>query len=76
MHNQPEHSNLSMQEAVTLANSAAGQQLLSALSSSHGEEMEQAFAQAAAGNYAQLKATLEKLMASPEAKAMVDRLRG
>jgi len=76
MQNQSEYGKLSMHDAASLANSTAGQELLSALNRSHSKEMEQAFAQAAAGNYAQLKLTLEKLMASPEAKALVDRLRG
>ena len=76
MQNQQEQGKFTIQDAAALANSTAGQELLAALNRSHPEEMNQAFAQAAAGNYTQLKLTLEKLMASPEAKTMVDRLRG
>ena len=76
MQNQPEFSKESIQKAAQLAKSEAGQQLLAALNSNHSKEMEQAFALAASGNYAQLQKALEGILSSPETKAMLDNLRG
>lgn len=66
----------SIQEAAALANSEAGKQLLSALNNKHSKEMEQAFALAASGDYEQLKKSLEKIMETPETRALLERLRG
>lgn len=76
MQNESDSRQMSIQEASALANSEAGQQLLSALNRSHSKEMEEAFALAAAGDYAQLKKSLEGILSSPETKALLDRLRG
>ena len=76
MQKQPDLNPKSIQEATALANSEAGQQLLSALKEKHGKDMEQAFALAASGDYAALKKSLEGILSTPETKAMLDRLRG
>lgn len=76
MQKQPDSHHPSIQEATELANSDAGKELLSALNNQHSKEMEQAFALAASGDYAQLKKTLEKIVATPETKALLERLRG
>lgn len=76
MQDQPQKKVPSAQEAMALANSRDGQALLAALRQSHSKEMDQAFQQASSGDYRQLKATVEKLMDTPEAKAILNQLKG
>lgn len=76
MQKQPDFSRQSIQEAATIANSEAGKQLLSALNEKHSKEMEQAFALAASGDYAQLKKALEGILSTPETRALLDQFRG
>lgn len=65
---------LSMQEALRLAQSPAGQQLLAILRQSGGEELRQAMASAATGDYQQAKQTLGTLLNTPEVKALLEQL--
>lgn len=76
MQKQPDPQKLSMQDAMKLANSPAGQQLLALLRNSHGDKIDQALAQASSGDYAQLSKTMQTLMASSEARALLEQLRG
>lgn len=69
---QKNSDNMSMQEALRLAKSEAGQQLFAALRSRDGATLDRAIQQAAAGDYAQIKDTLSALLASPEIKAMLE----
>ena len=73
---QKNSDNLSMEEALRLAKSEAGQQLFDALRQRNGNAMGRAMAQAAAGDYSQIKDTLSSLLASPEIKAMLEQLGG
>lgn len=73
---QKNSDNLSMEEALRLAKSEAGQQLFDALQQRNGNAMGRAMAQAAAGDYSQIKDTLSSLLASPEIKAMLEQLGG
>ena len=63
--------NFSMQEAMRLAKSPAGQQLLALLQQKDSPALQAAMDQAATGNYAQAKDTLSALMASPEIKKLL-----
>lgn len=76
MRNQPQNNNPTAQDAIALANSEEGKQLLQSLQQSHGDEMTRAFQLASSGDYAQLKSTVEKLMDTPEAKAILSQLKG
>lgn len=76
MEKKSEFNPQSIQQAAALANSEAGQQLLSALNSKHSKEMEKAFALAASGDYTALKKALDGIISTPETKALLDRLRG
>ena len=69
-------SNLSMQELMRLANSPAGQQLLAMFSQMDSAKRDQAAAQAAAGDYAQVKKTLSEILASPQARELMKQLEG
>lgn len=66
----------SMQEAMRLAQSDAGKQLLSLLQKTQGDKLQEAMDQAAAGDYEQVKKTMSSLLSSPEAQALVKKLGG
>lgn len=67
-------SDFSMQDAMRLAQSQAGQELFQKLRSQNGAAVNQAMEQAASGDYEQVKQTLSKLMSSPEIMAMLEQL--
>ena len=73
---QKNSENFSMQEALRLAKSDAGQQLLAHLHRTDGDRLQQAMDQAAAGNYEQVMLTLSSLLASDEVKALIKQLEG
>lgn len=73
---QKKSEDFSMEEVMRLAKSPAGQQLLAMLQRSDGERVQQAANQAAAGDYAQAAQTLQTLLSSPEAQALVKQLGG
>lgn len=64
----------SIQKAMRLANSEAGQQLLSILKSSDPKMMQKAADEAASGNYEQLKKTMSAFLSSPEARSLLEQL--
>lgn len=64
----------SIQEAMRLAKSPAGQQLLQMLQQNGGDELRQAIAKASAGDYAQAKQTITALLDTPEAKKLLEQL--
>ena len=66
--------NFSMQEALRLAQSDTGQQLLSLLRAQDGDTLKQAMDQAAAGDYENMISTMSALLAAPEAKALLEQL--
>lgn len=63
-----------MAEAMRLAQSPAGQQLLQILRKTGGEQLQQAIAKAAAGDYDQAKQTICQLMEDPEAQKLLSQL--
>jgi len=71
---QKNSQNFSMQEALRLANSDAGQQLLALLKQSGGEQLQQAMAQASSGDYTAVKDTLAPLLSSPQMQALLKQL--
>lgn len=66
----------SVQEAMKLAQSDAGKQLFSLLQSTQGAQLQNAMDQAAAGNYEQVKQTMQQIMASQQAQELLSRMRG
>ena len=66
----------SMQEAMRLANTPAGKQLLALLQQSSDPALQDAIRQMAAGNYDQAKNMLAPLLASPEIGALLQQLGG
>ncbi len=73
---QKNSQNFSMQEALRLAKSDAGQQLLAILKSADSAQLQQAMQSAAAGDYELVKQTLSSVLSSPEAKALLKELEG
>lgn len=64
----------SMQEALRLAQSDAGQQLLAMLQSQHKDEMNAAMASAGSGDYQQVKKTLASFLSDPKTHALLRQL--
>ena len=73
---QKNSQNFSMQEALRLANSDAGQRLLAILKQSDSAQLQQAMEQANAGNYDSVQKTLSSLLASQEVKDLLKELGG
>lgn len=71
---QKNSGDFSMQEALRLAKTPAGQQLLALLQKQNGDQLRQAMNQAAAGNYASVQNTLASLLSNPEAQALLRQL--
>lgn len=61
-------------EALRLARSETGQQLLALLRSQNSGALRQAMDQAAAGDYQNMIGTMSALLADPQAKALLERL--
>lgn len=71
-----QNSNEAMQEALRLAKTPAGQQLLQLLQQNNATQLQKAMSSAAAGDYAQAKQTLSALLDTPEAKKLLNQLGG
>ena len=65
-----------MEDALRMAQSPAGQQLLKLLQQSNGPQLNQAMEKAAAGDYAAAKMLLSNLMQDPQARQLLDRMGG
>lgn len=68
--------NLPLADALKLAATPKGQQLLRQLQDQHGALMHSAMEQAQSGDYEQVKKMLSGLLSSPEGKALLEQLRG
>ncbi|MBO5953510.1 MAG: hypothetical protein J6Q53_05270 [Oscillospiraceae bacterium] len=73
---QKNSENFSMQDALRLAKSPAGQRLLALLQQTEGSTLQQAMDQADAGDYDSVKKTLASLMENEEVKALMNQLGG
>lgn len=74
MQNDPK--NFSMQDAMRLASTPAGQQLLALLQQSDTATLRSAMEQASAGNYEQAKQVLGPLLNSPDVQKLLQQLGG
>lgn len=68
---QKNFAQFSMEDALKLANSDAGKQLLGLLQNDHAEAASAASESAGKGDYAQAQQALKDLMADPQAKALL-----
>ena len=71
---QKNSQDFSMQEALRLAESPAGQQLMALLRSTDSGKLQQAADQAKAGDMANAMETLQQLLSSPQAQALMKEL--
>lgn len=71
---QKKSEDFSMQDALRLAKSEAGQQLLALLKRTDGDALQKAMEQASSGGYAQAAQTLSKAFSSPEIRAAMQKL--
>ena len=69
-------NNFSMQEALRLAKSPAGQQLLALLQQSDPAALQKVMEQASSGEYSQIPQMLAPLLASEEAKKLLQQMGG
>ncbi len=68
------YDDYSIQEALRLAKSDTGQQLLQLLKSDHSNAAQQAMAQAQKGDIAQAQQALKAFLSDPQAQALLRRL--
>lgn len=73
---QKNSDNFSMQEALRLAKSPAGQQLLTLLQQSDPDALKKAMQQASAGDYGQIQQTLAPLLASEDIQKLLRQMGG
>lgn len=66
----------SMQEALRLAQTPAGQRLLAMLQQQYGEQLRQVITQAAAGHYEEVQRKMTDLLSNPEAQTLLNQMRG
>ena len=71
---QPTLNSNDLAKLMRLAQSPAGQQLLSALQKSGGAEFQQAMGKAAAGDYTKAQKAVLAFLATPEAKKLLKEL--
>ena len=71
---QKNSQNFSMQDAIRLAGTDAGQQLLQHLQQSQGEALQKAAALAASGDFRRASASLAPLLESEEIRALLQQL--
>lgn len=65
-----------VQQAMKLAQSPAGQQLIRLLQTNGGTELRAAMEQAAAGDYSQAQKALSSLMQDPKAQKLFEQMGG
>ncbi len=65
-----------IREAMRLANSPEGQQLLRILQAGNGADLQKAMASASSGDYAAAKQALSAVLSSPEAQKLLNQMGG
>ena len=71
-----QNSDFSMMEAMRLAQTPAGRQLIAMMQQQNSGAFQQAMASAAAGNYRQAQEVLAPLLQNPEIQALLKHLGG
>lgn len=66
----------SIEDAMRLAQSDAGKQLIAMLQNANSDHVQAAMDHAAAGDYEMAKQALSSLLSSPEAKQLLEQLGG
>ena len=71
---QKNSQDFSMQEALRLAKTPAGQQLLAMLQQADPQTLQKAMQQATSGNYQEASKSLNHLLSTPEAQSLMKEL--
>ena len=71
-----EHNQEAIQEAMRMANSPAGQQLLQLLQHKNGPGLQNAMQSAAAGDYDAVRKALTQIMKDPQARKLLEQMGG
>ena len=66
----------SMQDAMRIANSEAGQRLLATLQAQNADALNTAMQNAASGDYSKVRDSLSAMLASPQVQALLEQLKG
>ena len=69
-------NNDAIQQALKMANSPAGQQLLQMLRAKGGDGLNRAMQQASSGNYEEAKKLLNQMMQDPQTRELLNRMGG
>ena len=69
-------NNDAIQQAMKLANSPAGQQLLQMLRANGGDGLNRAMQMASSGNYEEAKKLLNQKLQDPQTKALLNQIGG
>ena len=67
--------NFSMREAMALANSEAGQRIITLLKTQNNPKLQKAAREAAAGNYGEAKQSLSAALSPEQIQAILEQLR-
>ena len=67
---------LPMEQMLKFAETPQGQAILTQLQNSHPKELEEAIAQAQAGNYQQVQHAMTEFLKSPAGKELIRKLKG
>lgn len=70
------NKDFSMQDALRLAQSPAGRQLLTALQQQNDAQLQKVISAATAGDYEKAKSSLSSLLDAPEIQALLKQLGG
>lgn len=71
-----EPGNINLSELMKIANSAAGQELLSLVQNKKDEKFDEAMQLAQSGDFSQAQEIISKILSTPEAEALMKKIRG
>ena len=71
-----EPSNINLSKLMKIANSTAGQELLSLVQNNKDEKFDEAMQLAQSGDFSQAQEIISKILSTPEAEALMKKIRG
>ena len=71
-----EPSNINLSKLMKIANSTAGQELLSLVQNKKDEKFDEAMQKAQSGDFSQAQEIISKILSTPEAEALMKKIRG
>ena len=71
-----EPTNINLSKLMKIANSTAGQELLSLVQNKKDEKIDEAMQLAQSGDFSQAQEIISKILSTPEAEALMKKIRG